>query len=411
MVVKSSKFRLPHQQVFLFSVLLSVTFFLLSIHTVPLEDRQTQLRKEFTSFRGGRKPQRRQQQQQQQQNKKLGKHQDQGGYHQTTILSPLGNTTTMTMKNQTLIIATRIHLGNASAPPSESKLQTTLERFASFAKGAVGVLGKDSQQKPSRVKAYIAVDATPRFSGYSLVDTIQNLVVAKSQQQQQQDDIDLFWTMEVLPIMPWGNFVPALNAIVSRAARLDRKTASLVLFCSAETNASSTAIQTLVSHLQPDTLVAGAVLAGHHYQAPSLQETTFRSVILDGRTTPWNTLAVWNIAKLALTGFPLVGEGVHTQRHLLQGKEHEKGDDDDDDELLAGGVEEVSAISLLQHILGRDQAKAKLVPLPDLEWSVDFDHDDERRAWHERKMKSKIERPAKHLQLLHLPEATVQHYG
>jgi hypothetical protein len=31
--------------------------------------------------------------------------------------------------------------------------------------------------------------------------------------------------------------------------------------------------------------------------------------IARGRTVPWNTFAVWSIRELALTGFPLVGDG------------------------------------------------------------------------------------------------------
>ena len=71
--------------------------------------------------------------------------------------------------------------------------------------------------------------------------------------------------------------------------------------------------------------------------------------------------------------------------------------------LVAGGVEEVSTIALLQKLLP-NTANAKLLPLPDVFWNQIFD-DDERKRWHERKMASKVLRPAKHLQLLGLTDA------
>jgi hypothetical protein len=34
-------------------------------------------------------------------------------------------------------------------------------------------------------------------------------------------------------------------------------------------------------------------------------------VELTGRTAPWNTCALWDVPKLALTGFHLVSKGLH----------------------------------------------------------------------------------------------------
>jgi hypothetical protein len=61
-------------------------------------------------------------------------------------------------------------------------------------------------------------------------------------------------------------------------------------------------------------------------------------------------------------------------------------------------VEEVAAIALLQRLLGYEHAVAKVIRLPDVSWDQQFD-DEERREWHERKMASKEERPARHLEL------------
>lgn len=65
------------------------------------------------------------------------------------------------------------------------------------------------------------------------------------------------------------------------------------------------------------------------------------------------------------------------------------------------GVEEVTCIALLQKLLGQDNAVAKLVKLPGVEWEQNWE-DEERRKWHEKKMKSKVERPARHLELIGL---------
>jgi hypothetical protein len=50
-----------------------------------------------------------------------------------------------------------------------------------------------------------------------------------------------------------------------------------------------------------DALVVGSVLEGHDFRVGYNQ--------LRGRTTPWNTLAVWDVKKLSVFGFPLIGDG------------------------------------------------------------------------------------------------------
>jgi hypothetical protein len=107
--------------------------------------------------------------------------------------------------------------------------------------------------------------------------------------------------LQVVPVTPWGKFVPALNALVRYAAVECH--AQLILFVSAETEAPS--ITPLLDNMDNSTLVVGALLEGHQF------DDTAERVALNGRTTPWNTLALWNLEKLALTGFPLVSDGLH----------------------------------------------------------------------------------------------------
>ena len=137
-----------------------------------------------------------------------------------------------------------------------------------------------------------------------------------------------------------------------------------LLLLSAEVSASAESIAKLRRHLtegDDDTLVAGAALPGHDYQPG---ETA-----LNGRTCPWNTLAMWNVAKLSLTGFSTVSDLGAT-----------------------AGVEECVAIAISQKLFSSSSSKAKLVKLDDVQWEADFGDDAERRAWHESKMNSKLSR-------------------
>ncbi|KAI8815344.1 hypothetical protein BJ742DRAFT_13031 [Cladochytrium replicatum] len=135
---------------------------------------------------------------------------------------------------------------------------------------------------------------------------------------------------EILEISNWGNFIPALNECVRFAA--ERK-AGYICFQSAEVHTTSDEIDALISHLADGhTLVAGKAFADHDFEIGTQK--------LDGRTTPWNTLAVWKTEKLALTGFLMVADGVHDG--------------------VDGGVEEVSVIALQQRILP-NSSQAKLV--------------------------------------------------
>lgn len=61
-------------------------------------------------------------------------------------------------------------------------------------------------------------------------------------------------------------------------------------------------VEVLLSYMHPNTLVVGPALEGHDFQEGRQ--------VLRGRTCPWNTVAVWNVSKLSLIGFPLVGDGV-----------------------------------------------------------------------------------------------------
>lgn len=231
-----------------------------------------------------------------------------------------------------LVIATRLHLGKATSPHSEEKLAEIVGKFERLARNVDGAT------------KVIAVDSTPKIEGYDYVEAIRKALPEDSQ-------------TNILPVTPWGKFTPALNALVTYAVNLN---ADLILFVSAEVNASEQTISTLCHHVteDKDTVVAGAALPGHAYSAGEVE--------LNGRTCPWNTLAVWSLEKLSLTGFQLCSDLGST-----------------------AGIEECVAFALIQKLF--PESKAKLVKLDDIRWEQTFD-DEERRKWHEFKMKSKTER-------------------
>lgn len=231
---------------------------------------------------------------------------------------------------------------------------------------------------PAGTVGIIAVDETPKFEHYNLVNAVTTICAERP-------------NVHALPVTPWGMFVPALNALITYARRKQQPPADRILFISAETTADSQDIQQLLTHLTPDTLVVGARLLGH---AGSRGDDTESVVLpLSGTTSPWNTLAIWDLQKLALTGFQLVSDG------LLTGDKEEP----------SFGIEEVVAIALLQKLLGKVNAKAKLVSLKNVNWQVDSFEDQERQKWHEEKMKSKDIRAQRQLDLMGLA-GEVYHY-
>jgi hypothetical protein len=246
----------------------------------------------------------------------------------------------------------------------------------------------------------LAVDAAPKIAGYDLVEAVQAACDKAMAAAASSTATATATRLHVLPVTPWGKFVPALNALVQFAAAsvnppLHEKHSDpsccrhQILFCSAETACSAQAVQTLQSHLRPDTAVVGACLPGHEYKGTATttisDDDNNEPIIaeLNGRTSPWNTLALWNLRKLALTGFLLVSDG------LLS----------DDESDPSFGIEEVVATCLLQKLLGAEQAKSKLVQLTsEVDWNQEFD-DPARQKWHEQKMASKLSRANRQLEL------------
>ena len=184
----------------------------------------------------------------------------------------------------------------------------------------------------------------------------------------------------ILPLVCWGKFTPALNAAISKAAENGD---GYIAFQSLEFRISSSNVESLVDYIKkdPSILVIGPRMNGHEFQFGSSDVDN----ILRGRTCPWNTFAIWRTRYLALTGFPMVADGMGGNM---------------------GGVEEVTAITLLQSIF--PELKAVLANIQGVKWDTNFT-DPKRLQWHEQKMRSKDERPAKQLEWLGMKGGSVKH--
>jgi len=216
----------------------------------------------------------------------------------------------------------------------------------------------------------------------------------------------------VLHVPCWGAFVPALNALLRHATIGHHCRESgvqhkfkYILYQSLETICTCEVLQVLLDYsIKKHVLVVGPVLNGHDFKAGEQ--------VLNGRTTPWNTLALWNVRMLSITGFLQIAEGlpeIDLEYPLAQ------RDNPQDNEamlhmkqaiqsttVIPAGVEEVTAIALLQNLRGPDRARAFLLKLPpkmeeNMSWKADWGEDERRNKWHEEKMRSKVTRPKKQL--------------
>lgn len=186
----------------------------------------------------------------------------------------------------------------------------------------------------------------------------------------------------IFGVKPWGRFTPALNALIGEAR--DYVKNGGMLFASMEISLNFSIVKSLASHMNANTLVVGARLQGHDFVSGSTGG--FQG---NGRQIPWNTVALWNLEKLYPFGFSNAGEGLP-------------------EDPSTAGVEELCTMSVIQSVLGAENAKVKMVEIPGIKWETTFDSE-ERQLEHEKKMQSKIERPVKQLQMLGLKEPVVWH--
>lgn len=181
--------------------------------------------------------------------------------------------------------------------------------------------------------------------------------------------------IKVFHIVPWISYTQPLNMIVEKALALH---ATHVLFQSIEVTIEKQDVEKLFTHMDDETLVVGAKLHEKHGEKLGEQK-------LNGWNTPWNTLALWNLQKLGLSGFMTISSG-----NIIG---------------IPGGVEEVVAISVLQH-LQPSQMKAKLIGLSSVHWDASWECE-YRTKYHETKMASKEQRAYSQLDILNIKDGTV----
>ncbi len=238
-----------------------------------------------------------------------------------------------------LIVATRLHTGNEAIPIDTAKV----EKWCAHVLGYCDVL-------------ILVVD-------HRYYETLEAIFPKFGER------------LRVFHIHPWISFTQPLNMIVEKALSLH---AEKLLFQSIEVTLESEDVLVLQQHLDKETLVVGAKLHPKHGLKKGKQP-------LNGWNTPWNTLALWDLQKLGLTGFLSISSG---------NIDH-----------IPGGVEEVVAISLLQYLKG-DTMQAKLIDLPTVHWDANWECA-LRTKYHESKMASKAERAWKQLQVLNIKDGKV----
>lgn len=285
-----------------------------------------------------------------------------------------------------VVVGTRLHWQNHSRAQSidvEALLEQVAAfctRAAAYADAIVLAIGLPSET----MEAYQDDAAESVF-----VKSVQAFMRVLQQRVHQGSIIAALSTSSVpivlVPMLHWGNFVPALNAIISTAASKFPDTA-LLLLQSREIEVDADSVSHLKQHFTLGSdLVVGAALPGHAFQ-PAADGAALE---LTGATTPWNTLALWDLTQLAKIGFPLVGDGLKIAGSVA-------------------GVEEVSAIAMYQRVFP-NTSRAKVVRVPGVDWHVTTFDDDERRQWQQKKMASKLQRPAAQIKHLGIPAGSVHH--
>ncbi|CAH0520071.1 unnamed protein product [Peronospora belbahrii] len=208
----------------------------------------------------------------------------------------------------------------------------------------------------------------------AFADSVRKFMV---QLQSEADAGTLAGKVKIIPMLYWGKFVPALNALIGTAADYFPK-ADTLLLQSLEINVDADSVESLRSHFDlTRDLVVGAALPGHDFQSNPASQP----VELSGLTSPWNTLALWNLEQLTKIGFALMGDALRLEVDGIGS---------------AAGIEEVATIAMYQQLYvgTTSPTMAKLVRIPSIAWQVDQLHDLKRVAWHEKKMASKQQRAA-----------------
>jgi UDP-glucuronate 4-epimerase len=285
-----------------------------------------------------------------------------------------------------LFVATRIHGSSVlQDDPTLSKLDAFLTRALTYADHIVIA----TEFHPMNPTLFNAVNQhVIQFAKelMSLKRTIKRNRDSKlcSSDSESDDEAHVSFNIHVLPIVGWSGFTPALNALANKASEIAtadlpaNKDPHYILYQSLEVLPTVAAVAELRQRMNSNILVCGAALEGHLFD-PGLS-----IVHLSGATCPWNTFALWTLSSLLRTGFLPVSDG-HAS---------------------VGGVEEVACVAVQQKLFPNSSG-CLLVKLNDnqITWGNKFDGIG-RKKMHEEKMKSKISRAMKQLEVLEMKHNT-----
>lgn len=195
--------------------------------------------------------------------------------------------------------------------------------------------------------------------------------IQKYSQQQKSSNI----SVDFIPIQPWIGISSTLNILLNHLSSNDKT----VLIQSVEIECTLHNVDRLRSYIkEDDVLCVGAVLDGHQMLDSQLNK---KYLPIQGDTSPWNTLLLWNLEKLRRTGFPLCSDFVNPP-----------------------GMEDSATIALQQKLFGgMKKNRALLVRFNEnVSWLTQFDYDQDRYLKHQTKMNSKNNRTKQLLQMLEI---------
>ena len=302
-----------------------------------------------------------------------------------------------------LVVATRIH---GSTTLTDDPALSQLSNFLAAA---------------SQYASHIVIATEYDTTSHQLFDAVTNLV--KRHQQHSKTDhavqhgerplsddeatsvvssfVGTTTQYHVLPVLNWkDSFTPALNALLQESSRLTGCSGH-ILYQSIEVVTTPEAVATLSQHMESSNgaaLVCGAALEGHVFSTTSTSsfvgqsqtavaaevaaEVVAAAKVAAGTTCPWNTFAMWSIPLLLRTGFLPISDG------RVQN--------------TPGGVEEVACVAVQQKLFP-NTSRSSLLRLDEnqISWLTSF-RGEGRKQWHERKMRSKIERSTAQLLALGL---------
>lgn len=187
-----------------------------------------------------------------------------------------------------LLVATRIHNIMSSSFSSTEKLLAFVQSCQHYAEEVLVCVGSETIHETLN---YIE-EATSVLSNAGLLSMVT-----------------------IQCVHPWGNFTAALNASICHAQKMGY---SHLVFQSLEFRIPEAFVMRLLCYFNDDaegssgrigrnTLVVGPAMDGHQF-------TEGANIQLTGRSTPWNTFAIWNLELLSITGFPLIAEGIQGKR-------------------------------------------------------------------------------------------------